>query len=205
MSEELCCCDTIGHAADTVRLCPSHHRYFWGDRELLAVSKILYELIPGTYDGVDPDVVENAKIRGIAVDKHFSEALRTGTVTIAPGEREDVKERLGRLIQWWNHNEFELIDVQKTVFSIEDGVAGTMDLKAKRQDQIWILDLKVVYGLTPRYGLQLGGYAAYDDVVDAVGIIHVDKRSVRLVPYSIEKCRQQWRAAVTWFKTLRSL
>jgi hypothetical protein len=199
-AEALCSCNGIGRT-DGIRLCEDHHRYWLNDRELISVSTIIKHLLPTSYDGIKPEVLENARVRGVAVDKFFTRALLTGQVDIQPGERVDVKERLSRLLDWWDRCDFTPLDVQRIVYSEKDGVAGTMDLKvATRHGVVYILDLKCVSELqTLNYSMQLGAYASFDEC-DNVGIIHVMRSRVELVPFSKQLALEDWRTGLAWFR-----
>lgn len=194
-----CTCGSIGRT-DGIRFCEPCHRYWLDDRELVSVSKVLRTVYPIDYSGVDPVVLENARIRGVQVDKYFSTYLKIGTVTTEPNERNDVLDRLERLINWWEQRNWHAVDVQRIVYSLEDGIAGTFDFGTSDL----ILDLKNSFKIEPTYSLQIGAYSSYDGKREA-GIVHVTKKDVRLVTYDAKKIREQWRKAADWFKTRMEL
>ncbi len=182
-----------------MRLCVSHHRYFLGDQELVSVSKVIRTVLPTDYSGIMPEVLEHARGRGERVDRYFCEYLRTGTLTIAPGEWADVVSRLSLLIRWFDKSGMTVESIQETVHSKQDGVAGTMDLRAGG-----VVDVKVVSELQPSYALQLGAYAEYGQE-DGAGIIHVTAKDCRFVPYDVNQCKAWWRQAVEWFRTMQEI
>ena len=201
----ICQCCTIG-APKEIRFCDAdgHHKYWFGDRELTSVSKVIRTVYPTDYSAVDPVVLETARVRGVAVDEYFSAYLTTGEVTVMPGEREDVLDRLDRLIDWWEKSGMVAREVQATVFHEGDGVAGTFDIGTEEL----IVDLKNVSALNQSYILQLGAYLTMDKQqfpLRSPAILHVTKDKVKLVPYEAKKCKQAWQSAVGWYRTMETL
>ncbi len=202
--ESACLCECIG-APLAIRFCAEHHRYHFGDKQLVSVTQVIRTLYPTDYSMVDPAVLEKARIRGVLVDRYFCEYLKSGRVDVPQEEREDVKERLKILIPWWDNSGFEIYDVQQIVFSKNDGVAGTLDIAViTKQGKCGVLDLKAVSSLQKSYQLQLGAYLSYSGA-DEAGIVHVTKDKCRLVHYDAETCKRQWRAIVTAYNVIQEL
>src|SRR5207247_3113843 len=174
--QEVCVCGL--EERTNIWRCP-HFRYYKGKKEFTSVGRVIKTLLPPAYDGIDPAVLEHARIRGERVDSYFSEYLRSGTVTLNAGEWQEVSSYLERLIHWWDKQNLHAAEVQKIVYSETDGIAGTLDIRTK--DAIY--DVKCVSQLMPNYSLQVGAYALYADSKNLpdVGIIHVTKSGVRLV------------------------
>src|SRR5437870_3539816 len=185
--QELCECQL--QISDDIRLCKLCHRYSKGKREYVSVSKVIRTVYPTDWSAIDPEVLEHARVRGERVDAYFCEYLKSGNVTLQPGEWSEVKDYLDRLIQWAERERLQPEALQEIVYSDADGVAGTLDIR----DSGAILDLKCVSSLQPGYALQLGAYAEYNKDTHTVGIIHVTKQKVQYVKYDALKCRQQWR------------
>jgi hypothetical protein len=181
------------------------------------VSKVIKTLLPADYSKVDPTVLEIARLRGSFVDTYFSEWLTDPLVTmdlptvkemIAPmfprehdKHAEDTIMRIDNLLDWWTDQGWKVRDVQRTVFSEADGIAGTFDMGTEE----FIFDLKCVSSLQPNYSLQLGAYSTMDPQafpLRDVAIIHVMKDKVKLVKYKTKQCREQWKACLGWYKTL---
>jgi len=199
--QEVCVCGLEERAE--IWMCP-HHRYFKGKKEFTSVGRVIKTLLPSTYDGVDPAVLEHARVRGERVDAYFSEYLRSGTVTLNAGEWQEVLSYLEKLIAWWDKQNLHAVKIQEIVYSESDGIAGTLDIRTT--DAIW--DTKCVSQLQPSYSLQLGAYAVYIDnrkSLPYVGVIHVTKNGVRLVDYNPAKCAEQWERALGWYKTVTEL
>lgn len=194
-----CCCETIG--ASSVRLCPEHHRYWKGDKELVSVSKVLKGTWPikPDFSAAMPDVLEHARERGVRVDHYFSEYLREGRVRVDAGEWQEVLELLQKLIEWWRQKWTG--QVQSQVILSDNEIAGTCDFIPGD----CILDLKTTYEIEPTYPIQLGAYAQlYESTFgrppQAVGIVHLTKRfkEPRFIQCDLDEVRNDW-------KTVRSM
>ncbi len=215
--EALCDCKLI--VTNDIRLCAKCHSYYRGTRQYTSVSKVIKTLMPDTYSGIDPVVLETARLRGVFVDQYVSDWLRDPTdiaplddvaAMVAPlfprdGEKyaQDVVRRIDRVINWWQRSGLKAEDVQRMVWSDRDGVAGTFDIGTDAM----ILDLKNVASLSPSYQLQLGGYLSYDkaETCRDPAVLHVTKDGIRLVEYDANACIEAWTAAITWFNTLKAL
>ena len=169
-----------------------------GDVRLTGVTSVIKSVIPTDYSGVDPAVLENARLRGVELDALFS-AYVSGTLTEIPaGTRKDVYDPdtgdglLQKLMPWWDAQGFGLVRTQ--VMLADDTVAGTCDILGAEM----ILDLKAVSKLQPTYGLQLGAYfeLADDAGIKTLGVIHVTAalKTPKLVRYDVEQCFSDWTA-----------
>lgn len=175
-----------------VRLCEPHHKYHIGGKELASVSSVVRSIIPTDYSAVNPEILENARHRGIAVDEVLSAYINDELTEIPSGIREDSSAMLERLIPWFVKQGFAGAEAQVCVN--DDEVAGTIDIITDD----WILDLKTVSSLQPSYGLQLGGY--YDLASGSgrrkyrLGVIHMRKdfRVPKLVEYDAAECLDRW-------------
>ncbi len=210
-------CSCQWQKSPLMTLCPACHRYAKNGQEYTSVSRVIKDLLPPSYDGIDPVVLEIARLRGTFVDTYFSEWLIAAPLSmlsrqevkemIAPqfpqdGEKhaEDTVTRIERLLDWWTGKGWKATGVQKTVYSDIHKIAGTMDV---RTDGL-IADVKCVSSLQPNYSLQLGAYSTYD-AASSVAIIHVTKDKVRLVEYDNAKCRNQWINGLVWWQSKQEL
>lgn len=180
------------------------------------MSKVKRTLLPEDYSGVDPTVLECARLRGVFVDTYFCEWLASSGNVVDLQTVQDMIEqefpvdgskhaldtvtRIKRVLDWWASSDFSFKAAQKIVYDERDGIAGTLDLDLDG----WILDIKAVSSLQPNYRLQLGAYGLYHPEDKQMGILHVTKDKVRLVEYPRE-CRIEWKAAVCWYRTLNTL
>ncbi len=197
-------------------LCPDCHRYRKGKTEYTSVSKVIKALMPADYAGIDPIVLEIARLRGVFVDRFISdwlidqndvlplEAVRELTTPLFPRDGElhaaDTIHRIEMFCDWWIGKGWKATGVQKIVYNDMHRVAGTLDL---RTDGL-VADIKCVSSLQPNYALQLGAYSMYD-AASSVAIIHVTKDKVRLVEYDNQKCQAQWLNGLVWWQTAKEL
>lgn len=178
---------------------PVDHSYMDGERKLHSVTSIIRECYPiaKNFDGADPAVLENARVRGVAVDTYFTEYLKTGAVTIPVGETEDVKERIVAVVEWW---ESEKRCAAEPQMLLTDGeIAGTCDWMLAETGQIW--DMKNVSKLDSSYPIQVAAYcqlfeAQYGLQAHGGSLLHVSRISgkvrVKAVPIDMEQAMNDW-------------
>ena len=160
-----------------------------------------------SWDGVDPAIVENARIRGTLVDHYMSTYIRDGSVIIE-GESADVTNRIKVAHYFYESLFFAMpAEAQVIVYSLTDGVAGTMDVWV---DHKIIVDIKSTYSIEHSWVLQLGAYAEYAPIApERAGIIHISpktyKNGGKWLEYDVERCRRYWRNAVAWWKESQTL
>lgn len=216
-----CSCQTIGSVPE-IRQCPDHWTYWYGDKRLTSVGRVIETLMPFDDTAMAPAVLANAKQRGKFVDVYFEEFLRgvelislsdvpamvepyfiADQYRTAEQHAQDVARRIELLLEWWTAKGWKAIP-QHIFYSIDDGVAGKCDLVTEDK----IIDLKCVSSLMPVYSLQLGAYCSYDTQSFPrrdPAILHVQKDKVRFVPYEANVVKRQWEAAFRWFSTAREL
>lgn len=185
-----------------------HHKYWYGGRELASVSSVIRTVYnKKTWDGVDEAVVENARIRGSLVDDYFSEYLRTGFVDIPEGERMDVLDRVIIAHKLFKKHFGDIAAIpQVIVFSLEDGVAGTVDIDC---DDLAI-DLKATYSPEPSWILQLGAYIKYKGAKRGA-ILHVSPKLYKnngggkVIHVDADEAVKLWDDALVWWKRTKDL
>lgn len=85
------------------------------------------------------------------------------------------------------------IGYERTVVNFEDGYAGSYDLLAEIDGEVWLLDWKTSKGVYGKFGVQLAAYAMCDwqivdgklepmPQVDRLGIVHLTESGYRLIP-----------------------
>jgi hypothetical protein len=173
---------------------------------LASVSEVISTVYAKkSWDGVSPEIVETAKIRGIAVDYWMTRYLREGSITIE-GESYDVRDRVNVAVRIFESQFAGLqAETQKIVFSLDDLVAGMVDFWI---DGRIVVDLKNTYSTEKGWLLQLGAYCTYvPQPVERCGVLHVSpkvyKQGGMWIEYDVELCRSYWRAAVEWWKLTR--
>jgi hypothetical protein len=163
-----CTCSEI-RERDKLHMCIACHIYWINDKQLTSVSRILKDCFPATYDGVAPEVLENARDRGVQLDALIS-AYVVGKLTEFPvGTRHDVIDLFEKFQGWWDRQGFKTIEAQVVVHDSE--VAGTIDLRADG----FKFDVKCTYDLLYTHHIQIGGYSQLDENPTGA-IIHITKR-----------------------------
>ncbi len=193
---------------DDIHYCSTDHTYVHlpTKRKLTSVSKVIQCVYSTkTWDGVDPSIIENARRRGDAVDKYMSQYIRERRVVVE-GEQSDVIERLKIAHRIWEQKFSGLkAQPQKIVFSLEDGIAGTIDFLIEGEI---VADLKCTYSREHAWVLQLGAYLTYSDAHRG-GVIHISPRTYpdggTWIEYNPDTCRHYWKMALAWWKETRSM
>lgn len=207
-SEAICVCSEWDATKTDVRLCEPCHRYWRGNKRLVSVSYLIGATwpVPADFSRARPAVLENARDRGIDVDRLLTLELRGQLGDSYPlGTREDSIELFEKLMGWW-HGRFS--DAETQVLLADEQVAGMCDIIADG----WILDLKTTYNLEPYYELQVGMYALlyeamHGELPKGIGIIHLTKRKpVTLVKLDMSKCmKDAWLLRNTYFMAQRRI
>ena len=72
-----------------------------------------------------------------------------------------------QIVEWMRKHEWEILDVEATVYEPSGGYAGTVDCIASRGDTTAIFDWKTGGAIYPESALQIAGYAcAYEAITD---------------------------------------
>ncbi len=185
------------------------HSYRDGDREYISVTKLISTVIRKDIDGVDPAVLANAAERGIRTEAYATEILKTGGCAVMPGERQDVLDRVECFYRWYEDVKPEFIAAQKIVHDDTNGIAGQLDFWLGLGGKSWLVDMKCTANPEASWRLQVGGYAEMcGNHADVVGVLHVNPKYAKgwiWREYDSFIVRSQWRAAVEWWKVLKSL
>lgn len=200
-----CCCGSIGAPAD-LRQCADHHRYWKGDKELISVTKIVKGTWPikPDFSRAKPEVLENARDRGIVVDDLFSAYVRGALERIPRGTREDAVQLFFKLRRWWDGRKHT--EPRSQVMLSDDEVAGTCDVL----DGGWIWDLKSTYNIEITYPIQVAAYAelhfaTFGRHVKGVGIIHVSERfpEPKIIKLELSEVMQDWMTLRTMYQLVQ--
>ncbi len=199
-----CTCDSVG-APQQLRLCQAdgHYRFWSGDKRLTGVSTVINYVWPKTQcercggvgynHGIGCPVgerIENARERGKVVDELFAKYI--SREYFRGPARSDAVALYHSLVEWWVNQPFATWDwiAQHTVHNGE--IVGVIDLYSPTSGMV--LDLKTVYELDPKYGLQVAGYADVGRLDGEIGCIHLSKKGVRLLKYGDQE-RADWSTA----------
>lgn len=170
-------CLCLAPPSPDVTFCAEHHVYARNGKRLASITSVLKTTWPEKPDfsAAPEGVIENARERGSEVDALFSRWL-TGQLTEIPvNTREDSRDLLLKLTDWWRDSSYGPARAQ--VILTDDEIAGMVDILPEKA----VLDLKTTYDLEPTYRLQVGGYchlyeAECGELPETCGIIHLTKR-----------------------------
>ncbi len=187
------------------------HIYRDGDRTYTSVSKVISTVIRKDIEGVDPAVLANAAERGIRTEQYATEILRNGWCHVpAATERQDVQDRVACFYSWYEEaGKPELLATQEIVSDEANGIAGMLDWRILWNGRRVLVDGKCTANPEPSWRLQVGGYEEMSaEKSDACGVLHINPKYAKgwiWREYDPFIVRSQWRAAVEWWKVLRSL
>ena len=168
---------------------PIDHRYTLDGKELISVTRLIREQHPiqVDYSRIDPAVLEFARDRGVKVDAYFGEYLRTGAVTIAKGETQEVLERTKAVIDWWESVGAPPADPQ--VILTDGEVAGQTDWISGGT----IYEMKNTSKIDPTYHIQVGAYAELASASEGF-LVHVTNKGVKVIKVDLWEAMEDWRA-----------
>ena len=103
----------------------------------------------------------------------FLEILKRGNpLPITPKEYQGYVQALQ---SWWNTHNPEILELEKLVYSNKFGYAGTTDLIANINKEIWVIDIKTGKAIYPEHKLQISAYRQclieMDKKVDKFGVV----------------------------------
>lgn len=175
--------------------------------KLISVSSVLKRVLVKSWADVDPAVIENARERGVRVERYATEILRDGGCTIDHDERQDVQDRVAGFYAWYEATKPVFIDTQIRVSA--DGVAGTLDFVLNINAMIHIVDLKCTASPEADWPIQVGSYSEmYPQCHTGTAVLHINPKFAKGYiwrPYDPETVRGQWRAALAWYRVLEAL
>ncbi len=105
--------------------------------------------------------------REVKIDDKYFNQTKEEDEELTPQEW----ECLMSVVSWLNETKPEILANEYTTFG--DGYAGTVDLKCKIDDEIWIVDFKTSQNIWPEYELQVSAYRHAEPDVQKVGILQV--------------------------------
>lgn len=175
------------------------HIYQRGMQTLPSVTQVIKAVFPDELADVHPAHVENARERGIEVDRLLS-AWLAGAGNIPADTREDSVELFRKLIAWW-----PLGEAKTQVILANHELAGTVDIMPPK----CVYDLKTTYNV-PKYApLQLGGYchlyeAEYGRLPEKCGVIHLTKRQApKVTEYDVSRVVSEFRLLFDYWKLVQ--
>lgn len=152
------------------------HIYYLNGVEIPSVSRIIEPISKAAYGDVDPVVLRNAANRGTLVHEAIENYNTIGVMDV----RDDLKWYCDAYIKWaekW----FPKIEASETkVYHKLMRYAGTVDLLARVNDELWLVDFKTSYkAVHKNYRLQLEAYrqalGTHGVEVDRKLVLHLGK------------------------------
>lgn len=160
--------------------------------------------------------IETEQLRGVIIDDLVKEAktlyLKSGDEALNIGSfvhktieeiisgrlrREGVDERIvvpiNRFYQWYNSLKIEPVASEKMVYTDKPKIAGTVDLVAKVNNRLMLIDWKTSKDIYDEYELQLGAYMFLweamepNQKIDGAYIVRIDKSPSELIEFNFEK------------------
>lgn len=191
-----CTCHEI-RERDKLHMCSACHVYWINDKHLTSVSRILKDCFPATYDGVAPDVLENARDRGTQLDALVSDYVVGKLTEIPAGTRQDAVELFFKFADWWDKQGFRSVNAQLPVHDGE--IAGTIDIRADGT----IFDVKGTYDLLYTHHIQVAGYSDLERGQKGGVLIHLTKRLIQPKIVEVAKTAYEDWQTVRYFWRLK--
>ncbi len=187
---------------------PETHIYSDGtDRKWTSVSKVISTVMAKSWEGVDPAVIANAAERGQRVENYATEILRDGGCSVGADERQDVQDRVGNFYDWYEAVKPDFISAQDILSDEVNRIAGTRDFKLLIDGLVVAVDLKCTASPEPAWALQIGGYDSMDPT-EKCAVLHINPKYAKgwiWREYEPVTVRDQWRSALSWYRTLEQL
>lgn len=95
-------------------------------------------------------------------------------------------------VEWANEAKPTLIAADYTLCNEKYGYAGTVDLKMKIGNELWIIDLKTSQDVYPSHELQVSAYKNADKGIDKIAILQVGYRRNKTKHYKFTEIPDQF-------------
>jgi hypothetical protein len=127
-------------------------------------------------------------------------------------EPEAVTNGFNAFLEWWEHTDVEILEVERLVYSEKYFYCGKTDILGRRNGKLLIGDFKT--GNSAGYESEWYQLAAYalaieeetGDKIEEGLIVHLDKRTGRFKEYHVtidDDMKGAWKAAVIHYKNLK--
>jgi hypothetical protein len=182
--------------------------YWLGKDRLYSASRVIRELgLKPNYGDSDPSIVLRAAHRGKLTEDYCYRLLTGSRVTVRARHcgslQEGVSERVQGFYNWMVKMKPEYVDHQSIVWSHEDRVAWTRDLRVRINGRLYLVDIKCTSKPEKDWPLQLGCGLSYDeDDCDNAAILHLNPRlnkdGYRFIDkWSGRQLKAWWKRSVT--------
>jgi hypothetical protein len=205
--------------ATDLRFDAETHTYWHGLEQYQSVTSVVRMMLPvkKSWAGVDSRIIENARERGILIDRYCCELARTGRVETAADERLDVIAGVRAFTEWWREQEWwreggAVVETQKILADPINGIAGTADLVIPG----CIYDIKCTSAIEADVAYQLGAYAYMQSTSHlhisadgpSVAVIHINKKypsGLKVIPLDALDCIYKWRNLLAFYRDVKPL
>lgn len=161
------------------------HTYTYNGKVLKSITTFLSELgISPSYQSVNTELLEKSKDRGNVIHKEIEDYIKFGADTES--------KVLMQFVRWLKDNELTVIDSEYIVYSIDDLLAGKVDLLLKdKNGNIIIADIKktsTIHTDSVAWQLSFYDYLGEENAIKGL-CIHFDKndnmtvKEIKLKPY----------------------
>jgi len=142
----------------------------WNKRALMAWAR--REALKGN----DPDLIaqeaaESGTLAHYLVECHIKDT-KPDVGDYSPNQLEAAQRGYDAFLDWEAENEVEYLEIEKKVVHEELRYGGTIDIIAKHDGRLWLIDLKTSKGLYPEMVLQT---AAYAEGYESQENVHIDE------------------------------
>ncbi len=165
-----------------------------------SVTEILKLCGLSNFSGIAPDVLENARRRGVAVHA-WTEMLDQGFLAPTDSPDEEIAGYVAAYLEFKEKAGFEITHIEHVVVSESYRYAGTLDRAgylrnlAEPQEQI-VLDIKNVASVSPSTRLQLAGYSLACDIKGRASLQLRADGTYRLARYRDDHDTPDWLSCV---------
>lgn len=201
-----------------ITLDAASHRYYAGLVEYASVSSVIRAVFPvkKSWDAVSPEIIENARLRGIKTEEFINSYIRGESITVPSDsdlgietrENDTVINGVEAFIGWWEKqdDDTQTVEIQRILHDDAHLIAGTADLVTSdvlgiKPSVVW--DIKCVAQLEKEYALQIGSYGHMHGGSPALRIIHIHKSikgGIRIVPYDTLDCIRRWLNLIAFYE-----
>jgi hypothetical protein len=105
----------------------------------------------------------------VRIDSKYPNPSTEKLEELTPQEYECVMS----FVDWLKAINPKVLSTEYVVWNTEYGYAGTVDMKLKVGDEVWIVDVKTSPNIWPEYELQVSAYRHADSEVQKTGILQV--------------------------------
>lgn len=157
---------------------PDSHTYTWDGKVVPSVTQLLeYMRFTPDYSMVDPVVLANAADRGTRIHKAIEQYVLKEEANWDIDQQQGVAD----FVTFCDQMHFKPFVPERKMYSQKYMYAGTCDLEGEMDGELWLIDFKTSWSLSPWVLFQLEGYRVMrnemtsERPIDKVGALHLPK------------------------------